>query len=132
MQKFSGSCVCGDAKYEVTGDIRTVVNCHCNFCRKMNGSAFSTYVVVSDQHFNLLQGELKINQVTEKSTKSTCSTCSTPLFNANPRLAGLKILHLGSIDDISSIRPQLNIYCESKRDWLDEIGSIKSLDQGVS
>ncbi len=98
----------------------------------MNGSAFSTYVVVSDDDFELLQGDLKANQVSEKSTKSTCTNCSTPLFNANPRLAGLKILHLGSIDDVSPIRPQLNIFCESKQGWLNEIDTLKSLEQGVS
>lgn len=132
MQKFSGSCVCGETKYRVEGEIRTVVNCHCNFCRKMNGAAFSTYVVVAEENFELLHGEFNVNQVSEQSTKSTCRGCNTPIFNSNPRLAGLKILHFGSVDDAGSIRPQLNIYCESKCDWLNELDSMKSLNQGVS
>ncbi len=39
---LSGSCLCGGVKYEVSGGIQTVTNCHCSLCRKMSGSAFAS------------------------------------------------------------------------------------------
>jgi hypothetical protein len=40
MSNLKGSCNCGSAKYEVSGAVKKVVNCHCTLCRKVNGSAF--------------------------------------------------------------------------------------------
>ena len=33
----TGSCLCGEVAYEVTGPLRPVVNCHCLQCRKTTG-----------------------------------------------------------------------------------------------
>lgn len=35
--KVSGSCLCGQVRYEVRGALRNVINCHCNKCRRMHG-----------------------------------------------------------------------------------------------
>ena len=130
MQKFTGSCSCGDVRFEVNGEIRSIVNCHCNLCRKMNGAAFSTYVAVSDDDFSILRGNLQTHQVTEMARKIFCGECGTPIFNSNPKYAGLKILHLGSIHGSPNMDPIANIYCESQLDWLDRLGEISRLPQG--
>lgn len=97
----------------------------------MNGSAFSTYVVVCDDDFKLLSGELKTHKVTDHAQKYFCGACGTPIFNSNPKYAGLNILHLGSLDDSSKLIPTVNIYCESRLDWLGELPEITSLEQGL-
>lgn len=130
MTKLTGSCHCGTTRYEVAGDVRNVVNCHCNMCRKMNGSAFSTYVIVADDDFKLKGGDLRTQKVSEQAEKSFCGQCGTPIFNSHPKFAGLKILHLGSLDDLLNLAPAVNIYCESRLDWLDRLLDIKSFQQG--
>jgi len=131
MSKLTGSCNCGAIKYDVVGDIRSIVNCHCNMCRKMNGSAFSTYVIVSDDDFKLLSGGLKTHKISEHGEKSFCGECGTPIFNSHPQYAGLKILHLGSLGDSSNLEPKVNIYCESRLDWLGHLPEVASLEQGL-
>jgi hypothetical protein len=96
----------------------------------MNGSAFSTYVAVSDDDFELLIGRPKSHKVSERSEKNFCEECGTPIFNSNPKYAGLKILHLGSIDDSFDNEPKANIYCESQISWLDRMPKISRLPQG--
>ncbi len=130
MQKLTGSCNCGAVQYQVTGDIKNIVNCHCNICRKMNGSAFSTYVAVSGDDFKLLNGKLKRHKVSSHAEKNFCGQCGTPIFNSNPKYAGLKILHFGSLDNSINLEPKINIYCESRLDWLDKLPEITSLEQG--
>lgn len=130
MSDFSGSCSCGAIRYRVEGEIKSVVNCHCNMCRKMNGSAFSTYVAVVDDDFELLSGQPASHQVSENATKRFCGDCGTPIYNSNPKYAGLKILHLGSIDDSLDIEPRANIYCESQLGWPDRLSEISKLPQG--
>lgn len=131
MQKLAGSCNCGAITYQVVGEARSIVNCHCNMCRKMNGSPFSTYVVVSDDDFKLLSGSPRTHKVSEHATKSFCGECGTPIFNSNPKYSGLKILHLGSLDDSLSLEPKVNIYCESQLGWLDRLPEITSVEQGL-
>ena len=35
--RATGSCLCGAVRYEVTGTLRDVVECHCAMCRKTHG-----------------------------------------------------------------------------------------------
>lgn len=131
MSSIKGSCNCNAVTYQVTGDIKKVVNCHCNLCRKMNGAVFSTYAAVLTSDFSLLSGELKSHKVSENATKHFCPNCGTPIFNSNPKLAGLNILHLGSLDTSKELTPDVNIYCESEVSWAKNVNSIPSIDQGV-
>ena len=129
---MTGSCNCGDIRYEVDGEPKNVVNCHCGLCRRMNGAAFSTYVVVLETDFRLLQGELTACNVTRRAVKSFCGRCGTPIHNQNPKYQGLRMVHLGSLDESSQLSPQINIYCESEVDWIGAIKERKSLDQGIA
>ena len=48
-----GSCLCGEVKYEISGEVGEIVHCHCQSCRKAHGSAFSSVASVSDTDFSL-------------------------------------------------------------------------------
>ena len=131
MPDLTGGCNCGAVRYRVTGTTRSVVNCPCNLCRKMNGSAFSSYVAVADDDFEFLNGDLRTHRCSEHARKSFCGECGTPIFNSNPKYAGLKILHLGSLDGPLNKEPQVNIYCDSRLPWLDRLQEIANLNQGL-
>lgn len=46
MTTIEGSCHCGAVRWSVTPPVKTVVKCHCGNCRKLQGSDYSTWVVV--------------------------------------------------------------------------------------
>ncbi len=129
---MKGACNCGDIRYEVAGEPKNVVNCHCGLCRRMNGAAFSTYVVVLEKELRLVQGHPASCQVTSNATKSFCSRCGTPIYNQNPKYEGLCMLYLGSLDEATELAPQINIYCESEVDWVGEVKQRKNLGQGIA
>ena len=52
-----GRCICGQVKYSVSGLVLQVVACHCTLCRRMSGSAYSSYVVVKEQDFSVDHGK---------------------------------------------------------------------------
>lgn len=131
MSQLKGSCHCGVVQYEVRSEVKKVVNCHCNFCRKMNGSAFSTYAAVLSSDFTLTKGELNQHAVTEQATKHFCGKCGTPIYNANPKYQGLNILHFGTLNNANSLVPDVNIYCESEVDWAKQLNAVPSLAKGV-
>ncbi len=129
---MQGSCNCNRVQFSFSGDISAIVNCHCKLCRKMNGSAFSTYVVVPDKGFVLTQGDVTTVKVAKYASKSFCHHCGTPIFNQNPKLEGLTILYLGAIDDLPNITPAINIFCESQLDWVNQLSSLTCFEQGIS
>ena len=128
---MEGSCHCQSVQFSSSDEISVIVNCHCNLCRKMNGSAFSTYTVVTSEAFILKSGSLKTVQVSENASKSFCEHCGTPIYNQNSKLAGLKILYLGSIDKAPDIKPAINIYCESQLQWVHKLAALPNFEQGV-
>jgi hypothetical protein len=128
-----GKCKCGEIEYIPSGEVLQVVNCHCNMCKEMNGSAFSTYVVIPSQNLSFVQGESSVAKyiVTDRTSKHFCKRCGTAIFNSNPiTYPGLAMLYLGTLKDFLHLKPSINIYCESKLAWIDGIGNIKSIEGG--
>ena len=132
MNLLDGTCNCTLVQFQVDlNKIKSIVNCHCNLCRGMNGSAFSTYAVVLEDGFAMICGsdKLKSYQVSHNAQKCFCLNCGTPIYNINPKYKGLKIFHVGTIADLKAFVPKSNIYCESKLEWVDYLNSIESFSQ---
>jgi len=52
-----GSCLCGGVKYEISGELSGVLNCHCSMCRKAHGATFRSRASVNASDFTWVQGE---------------------------------------------------------------------------
>ncbi|MEO8673572.1 MAG: GFA family protein [Tahibacter sp.] len=122
---MNGSCACGSVTFRA-GDALQFVNCHCTLCRGLNGSAFSSYVVVREDSFVVAGSDaLCSHTVTDRTTKFFCGKCGTPICNANPTTyPGLRMLYLGTLANASELRPGMNIFCSSKLDWVDSMASL--------
>jgi hypothetical protein len=130
---ISGSCFCNTVQFKVSGAPKSVVNCHCNICRKQSGAAFSTYVAVPEADFEIISGADFVSsfQMEEGAHKQFCRKCGSPIYNKNSRYPGLNIIYLGVISDLSNIVPLANIYCESQLPWISSIAEIRSFAQGI-
>ena len=129
---LTGACSCGSVKYRADADLRRIVNCHCNMCRQMNGSAFSSYAVIP-RKFLVLSGDDNVAeyQVTEAARKHFCRKCGTPLFNTNEKYPGACMVYLGTLAGNERHLPSLNVFCESMLGWVENIGSIAKIEQGA-
>lgn len=114
-----GCCACGRLRYEVASGPVQVVACHCNLCRRMSGGPFSVYVVVREKDFHLTAGATSSYKATDRTTKHFCSSCGSPVVNSNPATyKGLAMLYVGTTEDPERYDPKLNIFCESKLEWV--------------
>jgi len=130
MESREGGCLCGEIRYKLNSEIRSVVNCHCNFCRAHSGGAFATYAVLAHSDLELTEGESKLSAFKAKEgRKHFCSTCGTPVFNINARYPGLCMVYLGTLDENRELSPAINIWCESMLEWVGSIKSIPSFPQ---
>jgi hypothetical protein len=113
VTKFSGGCLCGQVRYEVTGDPVRVVNCHCDDCRRVTGAAFATNVFVNADELKITQGEPRafehVSDSGKKRNKEFCPNCGSQLFSYTIG-SPLKSLKVGSVDDARFLKPTANLY----------------------
>jgi hypothetical protein len=83
MPEIRGSCLCGGAKFEITGPLSTPLDCHCSQCRKQHGAAFRSRVRVQVADFRWLQGEQLVRYYEGPSgfLRGFCSECGSPVLN---------------------------------------------------
>jgi len=128
----NGSCLCGAVTFRAEAEVR-VVNGHCGLCRKMNGSAFSSYAVVPHDKLNILgDSDLGAHAVTQRATKHYCRKCGTPLFNLNSKHPGACMLYLGTLKGGDAHSPALNVHCENMLPWVASVSSLKSFPEGTA
>ena len=132
MNEIAGGCKCGEIGFNVDGPALQIVTCHCGMWRSLTGAAFSTYVVVREDHFRITAGSEKLAsyEVTDRTRRHFCPTCGTSLFNSNPETyKGLKMLYFGTIQGNERLEPRINIFCESKLPWVTVHASSKSFQR---
>lgn len=74
-----GRCLCGAVSYVVTGELRDVVNCHCERCRRFTGHHMAaTSAAVADLE---LSGEEELRWFAVPGAEyGSCRTCGSSLF----------------------------------------------------
>jgi hypothetical protein len=129
----SGSCGCGAIKYKITGPIKAVVNCHCSMCRKNNGAPFSSYCVVAQHDFDLVDGQESIAtyEASGGVKKRGCSKCGSPLYQSHQRYPGMFMVHHGSLSDSVDVLPKFNVYCDNKLPWVENLFEIRNFAQSA-
>ena len=132
MEEIKGSCGCGAIEYVLNTEIKNVVNCHCNMCKKHNGSSFSTYAALPYKAFEIKKGKELISQHIEGTgQKHFCNKCGTPIYNTNEKYPGACMVFLGTLNSSANYVPNVNVWCESQFPWVGHLEEIKSLNQGV-
>ena len=130
---ITGSCHCGAVTFELKNKPKLVVNCHCDECKKRNGSVFSTYMAVSEKDLLLTKGKdcLKQYEVENEGIKHFCSKCGSPVYNKNYRFPGLYMIFYGAFSNADNFEPAFNVFCESKHEWVDAISNITSFQAAI-
>lgn len=132
-QELTGSCACKAVRYSVNGRIKSVVNCHCDLCKKITGGAFETIALVSERNLRVVSGEksLVCYALTENADKYFCGICGTPIFNQNKRVPGNSMIHIGSLDKPNSISPTINLHCNSMLSWVRNITALEHYEEEI-
>lgn len=123
---YQASCACGKVHFILDGEPHTTFNCHCAICRKMNGSAFSTYSVFGKDDLRVTEGEEEIQtvQMGDHGTKHFCRHCGAPLYGLHKQSSNICLVVLGAMDTGGPIRPISNVFCRSKLPWVFEIDKM--------
>ncbi len=134
MTEYTGSCLCGEVKYKIEGEPLRVAQCHCDDCRKATGSAFATNIFVKAENLSLLQGDTNSFEHVADSgnvmVKEFCGSCGSQLFGHGSGRPGLKTVKIGSIDDIGSIQPEVEVFTSSALHYTTHLSFTEKFEKG--
>jgi hypothetical protein len=116
-----GGCACGDVRYRLASDPLFVHCCHCLNCQRQTGSAFVINLLIEADRVELLAGEPEPIDVprgrSQKQRIFRCPECQVAVFSRYTR-ATVRFVRGGTLDDPSSVAPDVHIYTRSKLPWV--------------
>ncbi|MGQ7847677.1 GFA family protein [Granulosicoccus sp. 3-233] len=129
--KYAGSCLCGDVSFEMEGEFRNFLLCHCRHCRKDTGSAHAANIFAAGATLTWLSGEDRVNSYQIPDTRHVrnfCSRCGSALPNIQADGA-LVVVPAGSLDSDVPIEPQGHIFMSSRANWDNQLETIRQFEK---
>ena len=114
----TGGCLCGAVRYEVRGEVRSIINCHCGQCRRFGGH-FGAYTHVGDEQFTLARERgLKWYRSSDAARRGFCAECGSTLTMHESVLEDRVQVCLGSLDRAAEVRPDDHVWTTDQLPWL--------------
>ena len=118
-----GGCACGDVRYRTVGEPVLATVCHCRYCQKRTGSAFSEPVM-----FRVEQVEFSGRSRTIYEHRSDesgrwlrmefCPHCGTTVSWTAQRRPGMRGISGGTFDDPDWVGSRKHIWTRSVQQWM--------------
>ena len=109
MDRWTGSCLCGDVKLAASGSPYRVGICHCLDCRKHHGALFHASAIFPADAVTI-SGETRAY-----AGRHFCPCCGSPVFG---RSTGEIEVNLGSLDAADRLVPTDELWTILRQSWL--------------
>lgn len=119
--ELTGRCYCGAVHYEVKGDPLFKGQCHCRECQYISGGQPNVVMGMPEAGFAYTKGSPKQHRradLEKPVTREFCAECGTHILTRAPRIPGVVLLKVGTLDDPSVFgAPQMVIYTIDKQSF---------------
>ena len=119
--KITGSCYCGEIKYQAQSQNNNVLVCHCSDCQRMSSGPFRAVIMAEPNSVVFTKGEPKEYVKTAQS--------GTTLYATNEakadRVYGLRI---GAVDQRDEFTPAAQIWSQSTLTWLNDLHQVPAFE----
>jgi hypothetical protein len=129
--KYCGSCLCGDVRFEIEGEFERFYLCHCEYCRKDTGSAHAANLFSSTASLRWLSGAANVRRFNLPATrhnKCFCGNCGSAL-PIMPMGGELLVVPAGSLNTEVLIRPNAHLFVSRKASWDDSLERVPTADR---
>jgi hypothetical protein len=126
-----GGCACGAVRYRLTTEPLFTHCCHCLNCQRQTGSAFVINLLIEADRMELLAGDPQPVEVPRddgsKQRIFRCPTCQVAVFSEYGR-PEVRFVRGGTLDQPSSVEPDVHIFTRSKLDWVTLPDSVPAFE----
>lgn len=125
---FTGGCDCRAVRYEMTGPLRDVSNCHCGQCRRTHGH-IGAYTNLSIANFKFTETRgLKWYQSSDFAKRGFCGECGGSLIwqaNDSDQIG----ISAGTIDGETGLKTAVEIFVADAGDYYELIPGLPTFQQ---
>ena len=121
--KFSGACLCGGVKYEITGPLRPIVCCHCGQCRKTSGHYVAATACEPEQLDVTSDVGLRWYRSSPEAERGFCKVCGASVFWRPDHHKYICVM-AGTLDKPTGLAAVEHIY-------VADAGDYYSIDDGL-
>lgn len=114
----TGSCLCGGVRYELHGEMRDVVVCHCLQCRKTSGHLVAATRVHQDRLVLKNEETLSWYASSDTAKRGFCNRCGSGLFWQQNDVPFVSIM-AGTIDGATGLKIDRHIFKNFAGDYYD-------------
>ena len=133
---LTGSCQCGDVRYEIRGEPVDLYVCHCLECRRQSASAFGISLIVRVADLVVTQGAPRIwSRAADSGTQLDCSfcpTCGSRLFHAPRPATGTLSVKGGTVDGGVDLAGATHIWTSRKMPGVDVPPGVRQFPEEPS
>ncbi|MBM6400755.1 GFA family protein [Phycicoccus sonneratiae] len=112
----AGGCACGAVRYEATGALRDVVDCHCDRCRRVTGHFLAATSTADDDLAVSGDEALRWWEAAPGVRYGFCATCGSTLFWRVDG-SGRTSLAAGTLDPPTGLRTTSAWYVADASDY---------------
>jgi len=132
---WQGGCVCGAVRYKITAKPQFGLVCHCTWCQRRSGSAFSfvAYCNEADVEFNggkRSTYEHRSDETGRWLRTEFCPICGTGVTHTTELRPGLRGIAAGTLDDPGSLEIVRHIWTRSARAWVEIPRDVDVFEKG--
>jgi hypothetical protein len=127
-----GGCSCDAVRYRLSSEPLITHCCHCLNCQRQTGSAFVINLLIEADRVELLSGDPKPVDVPRDHGDAQrifrCHTCQVAVYSQYTRPTVL-FVRAGTLDEPSSIEPDVHIFTRSKLPWVTLPEGAKAFEE---
>jgi hypothetical protein len=116
--QYVGGCLCGQLRFEASGEARNLSYCHCNSCRRAVGAAMVPWGTFAENGFRITQGQLAEYRSSPRVRRGFCAHCGTSLTYRHEKRPGEVDVVLAALDEPGRLAPRAHIWVRDKLPWV--------------
>lgn len=115
-QAHTGSCLCGQVRYNLTGAPTTVATCHCSICRRSVGAAGVAWACFPHGALSI-EGTVTWYQSSTHARRGFCAACGSSLFFATDHHRSEIEVTVATLADADKVAPRYHSWTSNKLPW---------------
>ena len=129
---YTGGCLCGAVRYEISGAVSNPCFCHCASCRRAAGAPMVPWGTCARTALRLTRGQLREFRSSQQVWRGFCAQCGSSLTYRHEARAAEIDVTLATLDDPARIAPLMHVWVGDRVPWLVIGDELPRHEAGVS